>query len=274
MVSKTATDPGRLVAVITGASSGIGEAAAHRLAQVTGSHVVLVARREERLVKLAEQLIAAGGKATYVAVDLTDDQAPDLIKNHLVSNQLMPTVLVNNAGAGFRSTFFEGGYANIQKTFAINFDAQVRVTEALLPLLRENSPAAIVNISSTAARVTRAGAAAYSASKAALAAWSDGLRAEEAPYGVTVANVLPGFIPTEGFPAEELKNKPIARLALGSAEGVAEAIFAGASGKRAEIYTPKGYAAIALLRSGAPGLIRAATSSKRVQAATTTKTRE
>ncbi len=87
---------------------------------------------------------------------------------------------------------------------AINFDAQVRLTEALLPLLRASAPAAIVNVSSTAGRVARAGSGAYSASKFALAGWSDSLWAEEREHGVHVGLVLPGFIATEGFPQSEL----------------------------------------------------------------------
>ena len=82
----------------------------------------------------------------------------------------------------------------------VNFDAVVRLTEALLPLLRRSAPSAIVNVSSTAGRVARPGSGAYSASKFALAGWSDALAGEEAPNGVHVGLVLPGFITTEGFP--------------------------------------------------------------------------
>ena len=91
----------------------------------------------------------------------------------------------------------------------INFDAVVRLTEALLPLLRESAPSAIVNVSSTAGRVARPGSGAYSASKFALAGWSDALAGEEAPNGVHVGLVLPGFITTEGFPQAELNDNPL-----------------------------------------------------------------
>jgi short-subunit dehydrogenase len=83
---------------------------------------------------------------------------------------------------------------------AVNFDAVVRRTEALLPLVRASRPSAIVNVASTAARVARPGAGAYSASTFALAGWTDAMHLEERPHGVHVGLVLPGFIATEGFP--------------------------------------------------------------------------
>ena len=97
----------------------------------------------------------------------------------------------------------------------LNFEAPVRLTEALLPLLRataaKGAPAAIVNVSSTSGRVGRPRAGAYSASKFALAGWSDSLAAEESAHGVHVGLVLPGFVATEGFPATELRRHPVLR---------------------------------------------------------------
>ena len=108
---------------------------------------------------------------------------------------------------------------------AINFDAQVRLTDELLDLLRASAPSAIVNVASTAGRVARAGTGAYSASKFALAGWSDALWAEERPYGVHVGLVLPGFISTEGFPQSELTAKPATRWLVSTPEKAAEAIY-------------------------------------------------
>jgi uncharacterized protein len=139
---------------------------------------------------------------------------------------------------------------------AINFDAQVRLTEALLELLRESAPSAIVNVASTAGRVARAGTGAYSASKFALAGWSDSLWAEERPYGEHVGLVLPGFITTEGFPQSELAEKPWTRWILSTPERVAEAIYEAGIGRRPERYVPRPYALAAALRVLAPGLVR------------------
>jgi short-subunit dehydrogenase len=251
-----ATSPaGPVVAVITGASSGLGEAAARRLAQEPQARIVLVARREDRLSALAASLPAT---TTWVACDLTADDAPAQVRDHVRAEHGLPTLLVNNAGAGFRARFGDekGGWENVRRTMAINFDAQVRLTEALLPDLRAAAPSAIVNVSSTAARVSRPGTGAYSASKAALALWTDALRLEEAPHGVHVGNVLPGFVPTEGFPQSELVNSRVGRRLLGTPEGVAEAIVEAGLGRKPERYTPKVYGIAAALRFAAPALTR------------------
>ena len=138
----------------------------------------------------------------------------------------------------------------------LNFDAVVRLTEALLPLLRRSAPSAIVNVASTAGRVSRAKSGAYSASKFALIGWTDALNLEEAPHGVHVGMVLPGFIPTEGFPQAELREKALTRLILGTPEQVAEAIHEVGPGGKAERYVPRKYALAAQLRVLAPGLTR------------------
>src|SRR6202045_514715 len=217
------------VMLVTGASSGIGEAAARRLAREPGAALVLIARREERLRALAEEL---GG--SFVAVDLLDDDAPARIREHVLERHQRLDLLVNNAGAAWRARFADGGYENVRRTMAINFDAQVRLTEALLPLLRASAPSAIVNVASTASRVARAGSGAYSASKFALAGWSDALWAEERAGGVHVGIVLPGFISTEGFPQAELTARPLTRRIVSTPERAAEAIFEAGIGRRPE----------------------------------------
>ena len=241
------------VIVITGASSGIGEAAARRLYREPGARLVLVARRRERLGALAGEL---GERAETLAVDLLDDDAPARLAAHLRQRYGRLDLLVNNAGAAWRARFAEGGWENVRRTMAINFDAQVRLTEALLPLLRQSAPSAIVNVASTAARVARPGTGAYSASKFALVGWSDALRAEEAPHGVHVGVVLPGFIATEGFPQSELLARPLTRWIVSTPERAAEAVYEAGPGRRAERYVPRPYALAAVLRILAPALAR------------------
>jgi short-subunit dehydrogenase len=194
------------VALITGASAGIGEATARRLAREPDVELVLIARREARLRELADAL----GGATVIAEDLTDPAAHGRITEVVAREHGALHMLVNNAGASWRGTFADTGWANVARHMAIDFEAPVRLTEALLPLLRQTAAAApaapppdrrvcIVNVSSTAGRIARPGSGAYSAAKFALAGWTDSLRAEERPHGVHVGLVLPGFVATEGF---------------------------------------------------------------------------
>jgi uncharacterized protein len=254
--------------VVTGASSGIGEATARRLAREPGSSLVLVGRREERLSVLASAL--APTPVSWVAVDLVADQAPARVREHLLEHHGRLDLLVNNAGASWRAPFGEGGYENVRRTMAINFDAQVRLTEGLLGLLRESAPSAIVNVASTAGRVARAGAGAYSASKFALAGWSDSLWAEERANGVHVGLVLPGFITTEGFPQAELAQNRWTRWILSTPDRAAEAIYQAGIGRRPERYVPRPYAIAAALRVIAPGLVRRLLGGDAAQVMTTT----
>lgn len=244
-----------LVALITGASSGIGEATARRLAREPDTRLVLVARRAERLGALAESLGGAA-RASFLAVDLLDEDAPRRIMEHLRDGHGRLDLLVNNAGAAWRAMFAQGGYENVRRTMALNFDAQVRLTEALLPLLRQSAPSAIVNVASTAGRVSRVGSGAYSASKFALAGWTDALWAEERPHGVHVGLVLPGFISTEGFPQAELTARMLTRWIVSTPENAAEAILEAGLGRRAERYVPRPYWIFAALRIVAPRLVR------------------
>ena len=240
-----------MVALVTGASSGIGEAAARRIAR-DGAKLVLVARREDRLRALADEL----GGATIVATDVTDDGAPRRIADAVESEHGRLDLLVNNAGAAWRGSFADIGWDGVQQHMAVNFDATVRLTHALLPLLRRSSPSSIVNVASVAGRVSRARSGAYSASKFALIGWSDGLFAEERPNGVHVGLVLPGFVSTEGFPQRELMERSLTRRLVSTPERVADAIVAAGPGGKAERYVPRPYWVIAALRTLAPALIR------------------
>jgi short-subunit dehydrogenase len=241
------------VALFTGASSGIGAATARRLAREPGIELILVARRAEVLAELATSLPCP---ATCVAVDLTHDDAPAKVLAHVEGHHERLDLLVNNAGAAWRGTFRETGWDNVHRHMELNFDAVVRLTEALLPLIRRSAPSAIVNVASTAGRVSRQNSGAYSASKFALIGWTDALSLEEAPHGVHVGMVLPGFVPTEGFPQTELRQKALTRLILSSPEKVADAIYEVGPGGKPERYVPRPYALVAYLRILAPRLVR------------------
>jgi len=260
------------VVLISGASSGIGEAAAKRLAREPGTELVLVARREERLRALADSLPC---RATWLAADLTAQDAPARVRDHLeAQHDGRLTLLVNNAGAAWRGGFAESGFANVSRHMELNFDAVLRLTEALLPILRHSAPSAIVNVASTAARVARARSGGYSASKFALAGWTDALYAEERARGVHVGLVLPGFIATEGFPATELRERALTRWLVSEPEKVAEAIVETGPRGKAERYVPRPYALIAVARVLAPGLVRRVLSAGSASALTTSTAAE
>ncbi len=286
--------PGPFVALVTGASSGIGEATARRLAHEhaapgepvapgmrgpQGLRLILVARREQRLRALADEL----GGATVLALDLTDPDAPARVLETVRREHGRLHLLVNNAGASWRGEFAQSGWANVERHMKLNFEAPVRLTEALLPLMRQTAaglprPArrrtgpeqrssapgtgagvSIVNVASTAARVSRPGSGAYAASKFALAGWSDSLHLEERRQGIHVGLVLPGFVETEGFPAIELLARVATRWIVSSPELVAEAIVQAGPGGKAERYVPRPYWLAAAARTLAPALVRRVT---------------
>jgi short-subunit dehydrogenase len=253
------------VAVVTGASSGIGAATARRLVREPGAALVLIARRQAQLDSLADEL----GGATVIAADLTDADAPARIAEVVEREYGALHLLVNNAGAAWRARFADGGWENVRRHMELNFDAPVRLTEALLPLLRRTAAGAqpqrdgprvaIVNVSSTSARVSRANSGGYTASKFALAGWSDSLHLEEQSYGIHVGLVLPGFVATEGFPQAELVGRAATRWIVSRPELVAEAILDAGPGGRSERYVPRAYWLAAAARILMPGVVRRAT---------------
>jgi short-subunit dehydrogenase len=245
-----------MIALVTGASSGIGEATARRLAREPGAQLVLVARREDRLRALADEL----GGATVVAVDLLTDDAPARVAAAVEAQHGRLDLLVNNAGAAWRGEFGDVGWDNVRRHMELNFDATVRLTEQLLPILRRSAPSAIVNVASTAGRVARGNSGGYSASKFALCGWNDALHLEERAHGVHVGMVLPGFVATEGFPQRELVESARTRWMVSTPEKVADAIVQAGPGGKAERYVPRPYFAAAALRTLAPRLVRRALS--------------
>ncbi|MDQ3935535.1 MAG: SDR family NAD(P)-dependent oxidoreductase, partial [Actinomycetota bacterium] len=214
-----------------------------------------VARRADRL----EELAAALPDAHALAVDLTDDDAPERVRaavEERLGGELH--LLVNNAGANWRAYFGDpdGGFANVERVMKLNFFAPVRLTEALLPLLRRSAPSSIVNVASVAARIPYPRGGQYAGAKFALAGWSESLRYEEAEHGVHVGVVFPGFVATEGFPQEALVGRAATRWAVSTPEVVAEAILDAGPGGKPERLTPRPWAIPVVLRTLVPGLVR------------------
>lgn len=238
------------LALVTGASSGLGKAIAERLAG-DGYRVLLVARRAEELAALAARLPGA----IAVPADLLDEGAPEALADAVRAAGGPLKVLVNNAGIGGRGRFGEAGFAGVQRVMALNFDAQLRVTQALLPLLREATPSSVLFVTSVSGRTARPGAGAYSASKFALNGWAEALRAEEAAGGVHVGVILPGFIATEGFPQSELVGSKKTSWLVGKPEQVADAAAYLIKTRRPERHAPPAWRIVSVLVALVPRLV-------------------
>jgi short-subunit dehydrogenase len=187
------------VAVVTGASSGIGEAVAVGLAQ-RGAKVVLAARRKERLDELADRIERAGGTALAIRCDVTDREQLASLPT-VVQEAFGPCdVLVNNAGVPGGGTFANLTYQQIEDIVEVNVLGVMYGTRAFLPGMLKRRHGHIVNVASLAGRFATPGAAVYGASKHAVVAFSESLFYEVEKQGVLVTAVNPGYVKTESFP--------------------------------------------------------------------------
>jgi short-subunit dehydrogenase len=184
-------------AVITGAASGIGEELAKQLAD-RGSNLVLVDRDADRLGGVAEEIRAAhpGLAVDTAVVDLSDDGATDRFAEALAVEHPETTLLVNNAGVALGGRFDQVTLEEFDWVMAVNFRSVVRLTHAMLPILKAHPGAHLVNVSSVFGIVAPAGQAAYAASKFAVRGFSEAVRHELAENGVGVTVVHPGGIKT------------------------------------------------------------------------------
>ncbi len=190
------------VALVTGSSSGIGEATAVALAR-HGAAVALVARREDRLAVLAERIGADGGRAIVLPADITaPEQAAEVVHRTVAELGRLDTV-VNNAGVMLLGPIVGADPQEWERMIDINLRALMHTTHAALPHLlaaAESEPrrvADLVNVSSVAGRVARNGSGAYNATKHAVGAFSESLRQEVTGRHVRVSLVEPGAVATE-----------------------------------------------------------------------------
>jgi short-subunit dehydrogenase len=218
-------------ALVTGASSGIGEALARQLAG-RGYRVGLVARSEDKLRKLADEI---GGDAEVFTCDLGDASARDRLVQEVESRGLTVEVLVNNAGFGVYKDFAESDREREIEQARVNVEAVVDLTHRFLPAMIERGRGAIINTSSTSAFQPIPGNAGYAAAKAYVLALSEALHEETRKTGVTVTALCPGPVHTGFQDASDAHDfastlpKPMWR----DAETVAKAALEGADkGKR------------------------------------------
>ena len=181
-------------ALVTGPTSGIGEAFARLLAE-RGHDLVLVARDKERLAALAESLSSAHGVSVEVLpADLSDRVQLGLVEQRLSDRGRPITVLVNNAGFGIKARFTRGDIGDEQRMLDVLVSAVMRLSHAAAVSMGERGEGAIINVSSVASWLT---GSTYSAAKAWVTVFSEGLAGEVAPLGVSVTAVCPGYVRTE-----------------------------------------------------------------------------
>lgn len=182
--------------LITGASSGIGAAAAQAFAQA-GWSLLLLGRDRDRLQSVAETARANGAPAveTY-SLDLTDLPAITPAIKQLVEQFGIPDVLINNAGIAQTGPLATLPLAELERIFALNTYSPLLVAQALLPGMRQRQRGLILNLASIAAQQAFPDWGAYCASKSAFAAWSRVLAAEERSHGIRVSLVCPGSVDT------------------------------------------------------------------------------
>jgi short-subunit dehydrogenase len=178
------------VVLVTGASSGIGRAAAIRFAGA-GATVLLVARSEDLLAEAADEIVSAGGTAYTYPCDLIDFDQVDALVTKVLDQHDHVDVLVNNAGMSIRRKVRHSvdRFRDFERPMQLNYFAAVRLTMGLLPTMVERESGQVVNISSWAAVLRPARFSGYVASKAALEAWSDSVQGEVLDDGVVFTNV-------------------------------------------------------------------------------------
>ncbi|MEU7945360.1 SDR family oxidoreductase [Micromonospora taraxaci] len=187
------------VAIVTGASSGIGAATARRLA-AEGFHVLAAARRADRLADLVAEITASGGQATAVTCDITSDESVAALAETAAQAPGPVTLLVNNAGGARGLDPVESGsVADWQWMYDVNVLGTLRVTQALLPALEASGSGTIVVVSSTAGLTVYEGGGGYTAAKHAQTAIAGTLRLELCGRPLRVIEIDPGMVKTEEF---------------------------------------------------------------------------
>jgi NADP-dependent 3-hydroxy acid dehydrogenase YdfG len=184
------------VVIITGASSGIGEATAKELAS-KGAKVVLAARREERLKKLQEEIQNKGGQAIYKVTDVVSHEQMEELANYVLKEFGKIDVMVNNAGVMPLSPVHQKKINEWDKMIDVNIKGVLYGIAAVLPSMRERKAGHIINVSSIAGHLVFPAGAVYSGTKFAVRAITEGLRIEEASNNIRTTIISPGTITTE-----------------------------------------------------------------------------
>jgi uncharacterized protein len=235
--------------VVTGASSGIGEAIARALAG-RGWQVVLLARREDLLRSLAGEL-----EGEYEVCDVGKRDEVERVAAAVQGRHPRIDLLVNSAGIPGRAGFAAIDPERLEEVLRVNYLGAVWCLRAFLPALESTGRADVVNIVSVAGAVAFAPAGPYAASKHAQLAFSRAAAAELRGRGIHVHTVNPGFVETEGFPQATTLRSPILRRLVVGPDHVARHVLKTIDRDRRETFVPRWYRLAALAQALAPGLV-------------------
>ncbi|MDX6509575.1 MAG: uncharacterized protein QOG81_1327 [Gaiellaceae bacterium] len=238
------------VAVVTGASSGIGAALTRRLA-VDGYTCVLLARREGPLRELAAEV---AGEAEVC--DVADREAVERVAAAVLERHPRIALLVNNAGIPGRTTFLDGDPDRIEEVLRINYLGSVWCLRAFLPGLEAARPSDVVNVVSVAGIVAAPSGGPYAASKHAQLAFSRSVQPLLRGRGIRVHAVLPGPVETEGFPQRGRMGNRFLEPTIVEPEEVATRIVSMVGRGRVEGFIPRWYRLFGVTQALAPGLVR------------------
>ena len=244
------------VAIVTGASAGIGEATARALAAV-GMRVAVCARRRERLEQLATAISAAGGEAAVYPLDVTDGAAVRGMADHVAGRWGAIDVLVNNAGRGLSATFEDSKPEELRALLELNVVAAFTATQAVLPWMRRQGRGHVVNVSSIVGQRGVPYRSVYSATKFALGGLSEGLRVELAGTGIRVSLIYPIVTATEFHDVEPRRAGSGIHGPIQSSEHVARCILRCVRHPRTEVYPYRPSWLLAVANVIAPRLVDA-----------------
>ncbi|PSP72167.1 oxidoreductase [Halobacteriales archaeon QS_3_64_16] len=184
------------VALVTGASSGIGEATAEALA-AEGASVALAARREDELEDLADRLESEGAETLVVPTDVTDEEQVEEMIETTTEELGSLDILVNNAGVMLLEPVIEADRANFRQMVEVNLLGLMNATHAALPIMQDQGNGHIVNVSSVAGREASASGSGYNATKFGVNGFTDALRQEVNDDGIRTTLIEPGIVDTE-----------------------------------------------------------------------------
>jgi short-subunit dehydrogenase len=243
---------GRL-ALVTGASSGIGEATARRLA-AEGARVILVARSADRLAAIAAEIAARGGEASAFPCDLADDDAVVRLGEAVQRDAGVPDILINNAGAGRWLSTIETAPAEARTMIELPYLAAFAITRAFLPGMLARGSGQIVNVTSPASYMAWPNAAAYIAARQALKGFTDALRLEVERKGVTVSLVVLGPVESAYWSHNPGSRERVPKgVALLSVEEAAKTIVVAVARSRRRIVRPRVFRLMFLVEALVPG---------------------